>query len=194
MPLIQLPAASRTPKPWKNGGGVTTDVFVWPEGAGLDSFIARVSIAEVASDGPFSTFPGIDRTTAILSGHGFDLTFPDGIAHRLTPTSDPLAYSGDRHAHSRLIAGPSTDLNLMTRRDEANHSLRRVKVNATMSLSVTGLSVLLVTEGAATISARNNNYKLGPLDALAFTTETVLEIIPARQCHFWLATFVINPE
>ena len=48
--------------PWKNGGGTTTEVAVSPEGAGLDHFDWRISMARVEQDGPFSTFPGIDRT------------------------------------------------------------------------------------------------------------------------------------
>ena len=51
--------------PWKNGGGETVEVIVHPEGASLSDFGWRVSMATVASDGPFSVFPGIDRTLAV---------------------------------------------------------------------------------------------------------------------------------
>jgi environmental stress-induced protein Ves len=39
--------------PWKNGGGVTREVAAFPAGAGLDAFVWRVSIADVAQAGPF---------------------------------------------------------------------------------------------------------------------------------------------
>ncbi len=42
-------------------------------GAGLETFIWRVSVADVASDGPFSRFPGIDRTIMLLEGAGMRL-------------------------------------------------------------------------------------------------------------------------
>jgi environmental stress-induced protein Ves len=51
----RLPAIS-----WKNGGGTTREVVTQPPGAAFDEFNWRVSIATIASDGPFSTFPGVD--------------------------------------------------------------------------------------------------------------------------------------
>jgi uncharacterized protein len=53
---------------WKNGGGKTTEIAVWPPGASLDAFDWRISMATVEQDGPFSEFPGIDRTLALLKG------------------------------------------------------------------------------------------------------------------------------
>ena len=53
--------------PWKNGGGSTTEIAVEPSGASLDTFAWRISVARVAADGPFSEFPGIDRTLAVLA-------------------------------------------------------------------------------------------------------------------------------
>ena len=56
--------------PWKNGGGSTDEIATYPRGAGLDAFDWRVSIAHVASDGPFSRFPGVERTITLLEGAG----------------------------------------------------------------------------------------------------------------------------
>ena len=60
---------------WKNGGGVTHELAVWPDGADLSRFDARLSMAEVAADGPFSAFAGIDRTLAVLEGGPMRLSF-----------------------------------------------------------------------------------------------------------------------
>ncbi|HEY3949962.1 HutD family protein, partial [Phenylobacterium sp.] len=54
MTLTLLRAADRAPQPWKNGGGLTWPVAVSPEGAGLDGFDWRLSLALVESGGPFS--------------------------------------------------------------------------------------------------------------------------------------------
>src|SRR4029077_2512621 len=59
--------------PWKNGAGRTTEIAVHPPGAALDAFAWRVSIADVEQDGPFSRFPGIDRTIVLLGGSGMRL-------------------------------------------------------------------------------------------------------------------------
>ena len=60
-------------QPWKNGGGETIEIAVFPAGASVDDFDWRISMALVATDGPFSTFSGIDRTLTILDGQGIDL-------------------------------------------------------------------------------------------------------------------------
>ena len=54
--------------PWKNGGGTTAEIAAFPDGAGFNAFDWRISLAEVASDGPFSAFPGIDRTLMLVEG------------------------------------------------------------------------------------------------------------------------------
>ncbi len=65
MAIVWCPAAGRVERPWKNGGGMTADVAASPPGAGMDGFDWRVSIARVEADGPFSVFPGVDRTMAL---------------------------------------------------------------------------------------------------------------------------------
>jgi uncharacterized protein len=103
-----LPAA-----PWRNGGGTTREIARGPSRHQI-GFAWRVSIADVASDGPFSEFPGVTRTIAILAGKGMHLTFADGESHRLLPSSAPLTFSGGRPAHATLIDGPVVDLNAMS--------------------------------------------------------------------------------
>ena len=68
-----LRARNHRRMPWKNGGGVTTEIAVFPANAGLEDFEWRLSMATVASDGPFSLFAGIDRTLAVLEGEGLVL-------------------------------------------------------------------------------------------------------------------------
>ena len=58
---------------WKNGGGETAEIALFPDGAGLGIFDWRISMARVESGGPFSTFPGVDRTLSILEGEGIVL-------------------------------------------------------------------------------------------------------------------------
>src|SRR5436305_15001382 len=59
------PVAYRV-RPWKNNGGTTADIAVFPEGAGWDDFLWRVGIADIRQSGPFSSFPGIDRSIMLL--------------------------------------------------------------------------------------------------------------------------------
>jgi uncharacterized protein len=113
-----LPAADRTWVPWRNGGGVTSDVASGPDGD--VAFGWRVSIARIERDGPFSAFAGIDRTLVLLEGGPLTLIGP-GWRHSLT-TGGQLAFDGAEPV-SAIIAAPSIDLNVMTRRGAWTHAL-----------------------------------------------------------------------
>ncbi|WP_329247751.1 HutD family protein [Streptomyces sp. NBC_01478] len=110
-----LPASARTPVPWKNGGGVTREIAAWPEGAGMDDFAWRVSLAEVAADGPFSAFPDVDRTLTLVEGAGMDLTV-GGARHLVDTRYVPRDFRGDVPTDCRLLDGPVVNLNVMWRR------------------------------------------------------------------------------
>lgn len=109
-----LRVADRIAAPWKNGGGVTREVAAWPPGAGMAGFDWRVSLADVAADGPFSTFPGVDRVLTVIEGDGLVLTV-EGAATRLEAGA-PFAFAGEAAVTARLTAGPVRDLNVMVRR------------------------------------------------------------------------------
>lgn len=132
---------------WKNGGGETTEIIVTPEGAAFDAFDWRVSMAHVASDGPFSQFPGIDRTLAVLDGNGISLRI-DGLGtFELTTASTPLAFPADVAAGADLIDGPIHDLNVMSRRGVVRHTMTRVAVNEPYPLRLTGDAMLVLVQG-----------------------------------------------
>ena len=87
-----LRAADYRVMPWKNGGGTTTEITVSPDGSGLDDFDWRVSMARVASSGPFSGFAGVDRTLAVLEGEGIVLDIAGQSPATLTRASAPLSF------------------------------------------------------------------------------------------------------
>jgi environmental stress-induced protein Ves len=104
------PLAQAVPSPWRNGGGITHELVAWPDAA---AWRWRISVAEVAQDGPFSNFPGVDRHFAVLSGAGVCLTFPEKSVE-LTAQDPPLAFSGESPCDCRLLCGPTLDFNLMS--------------------------------------------------------------------------------
>ncbi|MCZ0978790.1 HutD family protein [Streptomyces diastatochromogenes] len=110
-----LRASDRTPAPWKNGGGITTEVVAHPRGAGTEDFAWRISVADVASSGPFSTFEGVDRIITVVEGPGMALTV-DGTEHLVDTRYAPLAFSGEATTDCRLLDGPIVDFNVMVRR------------------------------------------------------------------------------
>lgn len=145
-----LRAASHRRMPWKNGGGETVEVAVSPQGATLGDFDWRVSMATVAFDGPFSIFPGIDRTLSILSGSGMTLEIDGHEPVVLAQQSPPFAFAADIAVTAQLIAGPITDLNVMTRRDAFMHKVERLHIERSWSGSLpAAISLVLCHEGEA---------------------------------------------
>lgn len=106
------------PSPWKNGGGLTREIAAWPPGAAMDEFDWRVSVADIAADGPFSAFPGIDRHIALLHGAGVVLRAANGgWRHQLAQRGEPFSFAGEESVLATLTDGPTRDFNVMTRRD-----------------------------------------------------------------------------
>lgn len=122
-----LRAKNHRVMPWKNGGGSTTEIAVFPEGAGIGAFDWRVSMAGVVEDGAFSAFPDIDRTLAVLTGEGIVLSIEGRAPVRLMREAEPVSFPGDIAASSTLIDGPILDLNVMTRRGRFTHRLTRYR-------------------------------------------------------------------
>jgi uncharacterized protein len=96
---------------WRNGGGVTCELLAVPPG---EDWRWRVSLAEIARDGPFSPFPGVQRWFAVVEGAGVELDF-HGAGMRCLRNHKPLLFDGAMAPFCRLLAGPTRDLNLMLR-------------------------------------------------------------------------------
>lgn len=127
LPMVRLlsPADFRS-MPWKNGGGRSTEIASYPPAATLGTFAWRVSLADVERDGPFSPFPGIDRTIVLLHGAGMRLHH----AERETALTIPFAphdFSGDDAIDCALVAGPVRDFNAMFRRGRARGKVAVVR-------------------------------------------------------------------
>jgi environmental stress-induced protein Ves len=116
---------------WKNGAGWTSEVFRFPD---ADDWGWRLSIAEVETDAPFSTFPGVDRALVLLEGNGMRLRFDDGDTRELLPSSNVLCFSGERPLVGQLVDGPSRDFNLMWKRDRVDAQLWRRQLVGAMVL------------------------------------------------------------
>lgn len=97
-----------TTTPWKNGGGITHEIA---RKDGVSGFLWRLSIAEVASDGPFSRFDGCARILTVIDGPGIALHAPDGVLTALP--LHPVTFDGATPIEGRLLNGRIRDLNLI---------------------------------------------------------------------------------
>lgn len=169
--------ADRRPMPWKNGGGVTTEIMAWPPKAGLDSFDWRISMAQVASGGPFSVFAGIDRTLTVLAG-SMRLAATDASSVELTPQSRPYAFPGDVSTGATLIDGPVLDFNVMTRRGRFSHVVARLEFSEPTEIALgEGANLVFLASG----SARIGHETLSALDTLhLYDGPSILSIEPSE--------------
>ena len=170
-------------KPWKNGGGILADIAMAPDGAGLDAFDWRISTAHVGMDGPFSLFPGIDRSMVILGGEGMRLDIAGQPPVVLGTMSDAHSFPGDAATHATLTAGPVDDLNVMTKRGHFSHTMQRERLAGARTIAPAPGGVIVVYVEAGTITTREDKAMIAAAgDTLVFRIPTLLSAAPNTTC------------
>ncbi|OQR65165.1 HutD-family protein [Streptomyces maremycinicus] len=162
---VLLPAAGRAAVAWKNGGGVTREIACVPADAGMAAFTWRVSLAEVAADGPFSVFPGVERTLTLVEGAGMDLTVA-GRRRLVGARYVPQDFPGDEPTDCRLLDGPVVNLNVMWRRGASAPAVAVVRGRLRLR-AAHALVVALDVDGATEV----DGVRLARHDALLLTGE-----------------------
>lgn len=165
-----IPFAALSSSPWKNGGGSTTEIAIDPPGASILEFDWRISMATIAHDGPFSFFPGVDRTIALLDGAGVTLDI-DGSRHALTESeAQSLAFPGEAAVSAFLHDGVSVDLNIMTRRAVCTHKFGRRHIDGSARYSPGGQRSVLFLAAGESLSVSSDNERIGLVryDAVLF--------------------------
>jgi environmental stress-induced protein Ves len=178
------------PQPWKNGAGLTRELaFGGPDSTAFDW---RLSVAEVERDAPFSAFPGIDRCIVLLRGAGMRLRSADGrIDHALTDPLVPFPFPGEAALTATLVAGPSRDFNVMTRRGVFRSEL--LCHRAAAALTGGDVTLLLCCAGKWAIAAGAAPLRLGAMQALLWRTPVdsidakpvgaAATLLQVRLCH-----------
>jgi uncharacterized protein len=153
---------------WKNGGGETAEVAISPPQSSLESFDWRISLARVETDGPFSAFAGVDRSLAVVDGAGLRLQVAGREAMELSALSSACAFPADIPTSATLIAGPITDLNVMTRRGRFEHRLAREELLASRLLQLdAALTFVVGASGSVRASRAGQTLTIGTQDTLA---------------------------
>lgn len=166
MPFQVLTLADLPATPWRNGGGVTRELACGPPGATLADFDWRLSLATVAADGDFSSFPGVDRVIALMEGAGMVLRAPDGgFEHRLDRPHAPFTFPGEAGLRATLIDGPCQDFNVMTRRGRWRAAVSRVSEPLEVAPAAAG--AIVCVRG----SLRAGAVELAPSSALVWSDE-----------------------
>jgi len=172
-----IPYANLEPVSWKNGGGSTTEIAAFPPDAGFDDFDWRVSLATIANDGPFSMFPGVERTLVLVDGPGMTLDI-DGTPTLLSKGEPVAAFDGESHVEAKLNRGASTDFNVMTRTDRCWHRFgrRRLDGDATF-VARADVTVLFLAEGESLeLCSDDQRINLVRYDAVVLDPDTTWKL------------------
>lgn len=175
--LTVLRAADRSPAPWRNGGGSTSEILLRRHPAEAGEFDWRLSIARVAADGPFSSFPGVDRALMALD--------PGGL--HLADEGDPVAlaqygvhcFPGENAVASTGVTAETLDLNLMWRRDRRRGTLTEHQVSG-LEVVTDGTAELAIVLLSGWLSCRDGAGPWTPLaihDAVLPAPGTRLQLI-----------------
>ncbi|BBK39805.1 hypothetical protein STAQ_48830 [Allostella sp. ATCC 35155] len=176
-----LRAAGRRRIPWKNGGGEAEDVAAHLPDADWITMEWRVSRAWITASGPFSVFPGIDRTFLVAEGDGVELS-PAGAPVQLDQVAAPFSFPGDVATDCRLLAGPVVALNVMTRRERWRHRVTRRPVTGPERLAATApVTLAVLLRGRAALPGVDADAVIEPADAIRLSPgETIaLDAVPS---------------
>ncbi|MBC7659839.1 MAG: HutD family protein [Chitinophagaceae bacterium] len=153
--------------PWKNGGGSTTELAIFPRNARIDEpFQWRLSLAQLDGSGPFSTFPGYDRIITQLSGSPMILVH-EGQSSIALNKNTPYPFRGEWQTEGRL-EGRAQDFNVMVNRDHfrAELDVMTVRDRLTICPSPSGTTYLWLAEGIATAVYEDQTFHLKTQDSL----------------------------
>ncbi len=158
--------------PWKNGGGLTREILrVPPDGAAFDW---RLSLASIDAPGPFSSFDGYDRTLVLVDGGGVRLDFGSRGQTILRTPGESVAFDGAWATDCTLLAGRSTDLNLIVAKARARAESRIMSVTTPTTISTAGWTETFVCclQGELRIDSQAGGHAvLAALDVARCTPE-----------------------
>jgi environmental stress-induced protein Ves len=137
--------------PWKNGGGVTTDIA-------FNGNTWRFSRTPITVAGPFSDYTGFDRMQVLVAGSGLVLQTPAGDIDVRRPF-EPVRFAGETPIVSRLEAGPVEVVNLIGDRSRVSLDLAVLNAGETRRLGP-ALHIPYCPAGRAVLRLRDEEYDL----------------------------------
>ncbi len=133
-------SAAVAPQPWANAGGTTRELLR------ADDDAWRLSLADVDTDGPFSTFPGRHRLLTVVDGPVLRLVVDGGES--LVEPRRPFAFDGDAEVVASVPEGPVRVLNVIADRT-VEAFVTVLELGRTSSLPLADDQAALVLQGRA---------------------------------------------
>ncbi|SFJ19670.1 HutD/Ves family protein [Bradyrhizobium sp. cf659] len=153
MKITLLKSEDYTRSPWKNGGGIFTDIAdahrTGAPAKDWDSLLWRFASTPIVAPGPFSYMPGIDRLQMVVAGRGLVLKAPGQEFDEREPFTT-VRFTGELEIVTELEAGPVEVVNLMARRGAAEIALLALREPGDRPLSA-GTHLVYAVSGNCSI-------------------------------------------
>lgn len=153
MKTTLLKSEDYTRSPWKNGGGIFTDIAdahrAGSPAKDWDSLLWRFASTPIVAPGPFSYMPGIDRLQMVVAGRGLVLKAPGQEFDEREPFTT-VRFTGELEIVTELEAGPVEVVNLMARRGAAEIELLALREPGDRPLSA-GTHLVYAVSGNCSI-------------------------------------------
>lgn len=154
---------------WKNGLGTTCEVRREPADE-ADTFIWRVSIADIKEKSSFSKFSGLMRIINTLEGEGMRLKV-DGTLTRSLLKYDPFIFSGDRVVESELLDGPIRDFNLIYNPELCAARLQWLELGRPQTFCSQAKTMLIFAVGEVAVDAGEFSLSLSSHDSVLLSND-----------------------
>jgi len=164
--------------PWKNGLGVTREIFIHPENATLsqNNFDYRLSSAQIQNDSPFSTFPQKKRWLIIYEGEGMKLN------HEKLVRFQVKHFSGDEMILGSLLNGSVKDLGIIY--DPKKVQVKMTLLEKSTELELKDKNVFFCVGKSVTLFGQKLNHE----DSLVFDKKEQIEInLSSETKLIWIA-------
>jgi hypothetical protein len=168
MKATLLKSEDYTRSPWKNGGGIFTDIADAhrkdsPQ-KNWDSLLWRFASTPIVAPGPFSHMPGIDRLQMVVNGRGLVLKSPTQEFDEREPFTT-VRFAGEMEIVTALEQGPVEVVNLMARRGAAEIDLVALREPGTRLLAA-GTHLVYAARGDCRIRLDGEEFSLSHEDTL----------------------------
>ncbi|MVT53023.1 hypothetical protein GPL17_21360 [Bradyrhizobium yuanmingense] len=152
-----------TRSPWKNGGGVFTDIADAHRADAprkdWDSLLWRFASTPILAPGPFSHMPGIDRLQMVVDGGGLVLKSPTQEFDEREPFTT-VRFTGELEIVTELEASPVEVVNLMARRGAAEIDLLALKQPGDHRHLAAGTHLVYAPRGECRIRLDNEEFAI----------------------------------
>ncbi|WP_027549479.1 HutD family protein [Bradyrhizobium sp. WSM2254] len=160
MKTTLLKSEDYTRSPWKNGGGIFTDIAdahrAGSPAKDWDSLLWRFAFTPIVAPGPFSYMPGIDRLQMVVAGRGLVLKAPGQEFDEREPFTT-VRFTGELEIVTELEAGPVEVVNLMARHGAAEIALVALREPGDRPLSA-GTHLVYAVSGNCSIRLNSEDF------------------------------------